>query len=112
MLISSLYFNEYTDDVIHAAIEIQEFISKFQILIIGRYTDRGFCQYCLSHRVTHTHESISYHHLSRYHDAIIYSELFSFHDLGDSLLRGKEEMVQIYGVDAFELIQLPDSIDK
>ena len=42
----------------------------------------------------------------------MHPELFSFHDLGDSPLRGKEEMVQIYGVDAFERIELPDGTDK
>jgi len=30
-----------TDDAVHAAIEIQEFIRKFQISTVGRYIDIG-----------------------------------------------------------------------
>ncbi len=37
----AIFADEHTDDAIHAAIEIQEFISKFQISTIGRYIDIG-----------------------------------------------------------------------
>ncbi len=37
----AIFDYEHTDDAIHAAIEIQEFIKKFQISTIGRYIDIG-----------------------------------------------------------------------
>lgn len=39
--ILAIFDNEYTDDSIRAAIEIQEFIKKFQISTIGRYIEIG-----------------------------------------------------------------------
>jgi len=36
-----IFDDSHTDDAIHAAIEIQEFIKKFQISTIGRYIDIG-----------------------------------------------------------------------
>ena len=37
----AIFDDDHTDDAIHAAIEIQEFIRKFQISTIGRYIDIG-----------------------------------------------------------------------
>jgi len=37
----AIFDENHTDDAIHAAIEIQEFIKKFQISAVGRYIDIG-----------------------------------------------------------------------
>jgi adenylate cyclase len=37
----AIFDDSHTDDALHAAVEIQEFIKKFQISTIGRYIDIG-----------------------------------------------------------------------
>lgn len=39
--ILAIFDDDHTDDAVHAAIEIQEFIKKFQISTLGRYIDIG-----------------------------------------------------------------------
>jgi class 3 adenylate cyclase len=39
--ILAIFDDDHTDDALHAAIEIQEFIKKFQISTVGRYIDIG-----------------------------------------------------------------------
>ncbi len=42
------------------------------------------------------------------HDSIMNKELFSFHDLGQTMLRGKNTPIVLYGVDTFEKRELPE----
>ena len=45
------------------------------------------------------------------YNSLVNKELFSIHDLGSMNLRGKNNPISLYGVDAFERIELPNGSD-
>ena len=132
--ILAIFDDDHTDDAIHAAIEIQEFIRKFQISTIGRYIDIGIgintgsvimgtigtkrrMDATVIGDVVNTASRIEsltrdnqYHILiaKDTHDSLVNRELFSLHDLGETMLRGKTNPISLYGVDTFEKRELPE----
>lgn len=136
--ILAIFDENHTDDAIHAAIEIQEFIKKFQISAVGRCIDIGIgintgsvivgtigtkrrMDATVIGDVVNTAsrlESLTRDHPYRIiiaedtQKTLLHTELFSIHDLGETTLRGKNKSIKIYGVDIFERIDLPDGGDK
>lgn len=132
--ILAIFDDEHTDDAVHAAIEIQEFIKKFQISTVGRYIDIGIgintgsvimgtigTKRRMDATVIGDVVNIAsrLESLTREHDqhiiisadtyeSLIHRELFSFHDLGETELKGKKQQLKIYGVDNFEKVELPE----
>ncbi|MBX9808906.1 adenylate/guanylate cyclase domain-containing protein [Candidatus Gracilibacteria bacterium] len=132
-----IFDDDHTDDAIHAAIEIQEFIRKFQISTIGRYIDIGIgintgsvimgtigtkrrMDATVIGDVVNTASRIEsltrdnpYHIIitKDTHDAIVNRQLFSLHNLGETTLRGKNIPIELYGVDMFERVELPDGMN-
>jgi class 3 adenylate cyclase len=130
----AIFDENHTDDAIHAAIEIQEFIKKFQISAVGRYIDIGIgintgsvivgtigtkrrMDATVIGDVVNTAsrlESLTREYPHRIivsedtQKTLIHRELFSLHDLGETTLRGKNQPIKIYGVDIFEKVELPE----
>lgn len=121
--ILAIFDDNHTDDAVHAAIEIQEFIKKFQISTIGRYIDIGIgintgsvimgtvgtkrrmdatvigdVVNTASRLESLTHESIPHRIVisKETHDALMHREQFSIHDLGDIQLKGKAQSIPIF----------------
>jgi class 3 adenylate cyclase len=133
-----IFDDDHTDDAVHAAIEIQEFIKKFQISTIGRYIDIGIgintgsvimgtigtkrrMDATVIGDVVNTASRIEsmtrdnpYHIIitKDTHDSLVNRNLFSLHDLGETVLRGKTTPICLYGVDTFEKRELPDGTTK
>lgn len=131
----AIFDDDHTDDAIHAAIEIQEFIKKFQISTIGRYIDIGIGINTgsvimgtvgtkrrmdatvigdvvnIASRIESMTRDCKYHIIitKDTRDALVHGEQFSFHELGETELRGKNNTVVAYWVDNFEKIELPGS---
>jgi adenylate cyclase len=136
--ILAIFDKEDTDDAIHAAIEIQEFIRKFQISTIWRYIDIGIwintgsvIMWTIGTKkrmdatvigdvvnIASRIESLTRdndHHIIITHDTyntLLQKELFSLHDLGEVLLKWKNNPISIYWVDAFEKVELPSWEEK
>jgi class 3 adenylate cyclase len=134
----AIFDDDHTDDALHAAVEIQEFIKKFQISTLGRYIDIGIgintgsvimgtigtkrrmdatvigdVVNTASRLESLTREYPQHIIISQdTHDALIHRELFSLHDLGDVMPKGKNQTLKIYWVDNFERVELPDGTDK
>jgi adenylate cyclase len=130
----AIFDDDHTDDALHAAIEIQEFIKKFQISTIGKYieigigintgnvimgtigTKRRMDATVIGDVVNIASRLESITRNERYnilisedmYNSLLHRELFSLHDLGDIIPRGKVEKVHIYGVDIFEKVSLPE----
>lgn len=136
--ILAIFDEEHTDDAIHAAIEIQEFIRKFQISTIGRCIDIGIGINTgsvimgtigtkrrmdatvigdvvnIASRVESLTRDNPHHILitKNTYDVLVNRESFSFHDLGEVTLSGKKNSIFIYGVDVFERVKLPGGEKK
>ena len=136
--ILAIFDDYHTDDALHAAIEIQEFIKKFQISTVGRYIDIGIgintgsvimwtvgtkrrMDATVIGDVVNTAsrlESLTRDHEQHIlvsedtYESLSHRELFSFHDLWEVELRWKKQQLKIYGVDAFERIELPYGKDE
>lgn len=120
--ILAIFDDDHTDDALHAAVEIQEFIRKFQISTVGRYIDIGIgintgsvimgtigtkrrMDATVISDVVNTAsrlESLTREYPQHIiisqdtHDALIHRELFSLHDLGDVTPKGKNQTLKIY----------------
>jgi adenylate cyclase len=132
--ILAVFDNSNSDDALHAAIEIQEFMKKFQISTIGKCieigigistgtvimgtvgTKRRMDATVIGDTVniaarlqdlTHIQPDYKILITSETFQSLAFPELFSTHDLGENTLSGKEEKVKIYGIDIFEKIELP-----
>lgn len=136
--ILAIFDDDHTDDAIHAAIEIQEFIKKFQISTIGRYIDIGIGINTgsvimgtigtkrrmdatvigdvvnIASRIESLTRDNPYHIIitKDTYDSLINRQFFSLHDLGETTLRGKNNPISLYGVDTFERVELPDGCNK
>jgi class 3 adenylate cyclase len=135
--ILAIFDDDHTDDALHASIEIQEFIRKFQISTIGRYIEIGIgintgdvimwtvgtkrrmdatviwdVVNIASRLESRTREWAHKILISEStYDSLEHRELFSIHDLGTVTPRGKTETVHIYGVDHFERVALPKDLE-
>jgi class 3 adenylate cyclase len=133
--ILAIFDEQYTDDAIHAAIEIQEFIKKFQISTIGKYIEIGIGINTgnvimgtigtkrrmdatvigdvvnTASRLESLTRSKDYKILisESTYESLLQRHLFSLHDLGEITPRGKKENIHIYWVDMFEKVELPNT---
>ncbi len=131
--ILAIFDDDNTDDALHASIEIQEFIKKFQISSIGRYIEIGIgintgtvimwtvgtkrrmdatvigdVVNIASRLESRTREGDHRILISEStYDSLEHRELFAIKDLGTITPRGKSETVHIYGVENFERVELP-----
>lgn len=132
----AVFDDDHTDEAVHAAIEIQEFIKKFQISTIGKYIEVGIGINTgsvivgtigtkrrmdatvigdvvnIASRLESMTRDQAYRIIISHdtYESLKHRELFSTHDLGKVTPRGKNEPVHILGVDTFEKKELPESL--